>query len=272
MSIDDYVTVNEGKDSVTITATIDPELVKKEGKDIHYVATNLVNSIYNNSTSTGFFDSLLGNEYNTRETKSEPGKFVAQKGQIKYNSFWDGILRPAEKTDYEIVVNETDGTVSVKFTNEGHGAYAKRVAEDALDAMGNYHCYFVSYKAEKKDPAAKSGEGGKKPAETIDDVVEDDPKGAPPKADAEIDKNSESYKGLKDRYAQNLKNQYEKSGELLKDLDGNFEKFITANPQELKNYEEAMKAKAKAEAEKAAEAAKAAEDEEKKKKEAAENK
>jgi hypothetical protein len=272
MSIDDYVTVNEGKDSVTITATIDPELVKKEGKDIHYVATNLVNSIYNNSTSTGFFDSLLGNEYNTRETKSEPGKGIIQTGQIKYNSFWDGILRPAEKTDYEIVVNETDGTVSVKFTNEGHGAYAKRAAEDALGAIRNYHCYFVSYKAEKKDPAAKEGEGTTPETpksgtrEDLEGIVEGDPKGAPPKADAEMDKNSEAYKGTKDAYVNLWKNQYAQLGELLKDPDASFEKLIKANPQELKNYEEAMKAKAKAEAEKAAE------EEEKKKKEAAENK
>ncbi|MCX6774953.1 MAG: hypothetical protein NTY99_02575, partial [DPANN group archaeon] len=89
--IEDKLTVTEGKDNVTISAKIDLEQAKKDGKDVHGFATYLVGKIYDKSTSTGFFDWLLGNEYNTHALKSEPGKFYAQTGQIKYSSFWDGI-------------------------------------------------------------------------------------------------------------------------------------------------------------------------------------
>jgi hypothetical protein len=246
MSIDDYVTVNEGKDSVTITANIDLEQVKKAGKGIHYVSTSLVRDAYRASTSTSVVEELLGKKYNTHETKSEPGKFVAQKGQIKYNSFWDGILRPAEKTDYEIVVDETNGTVTMSFKNEGHGDYAKRAAKDALGVLGNYHFYFES--GEKKEAPKKE----EKKAEDLEKKVEGAPKGIPAEDSPEVE-----------QFYQQAKSNYDKAKEIhdrwnsaqIPDRKAFYEKVF--KPQ----YAEAMKAKAEAET--------AAEEEEEKKKAAA---
>ncbi len=238
MSIEDYVTVNEGKDSVTLTATIDPKEVEKAGKSIHYVATHLVNDIYDNSTSTGICDWLLGNEYNTHEVKSEPGKGIVQTGQIKYNSFIDGILRPAEKTTYTIAVNEADGTVNVTFTNEGHGDYAKRAAEDALGAMRNYHSYFVSYKAEKKETPKEEKKKEAKKDETLEDKVGGDKKGMPAEDSPEVE---QEYQNFQANFPK-IKTQYDQLSQ-IKDKKTFYEKLVM--PQ----YEGAIKA---AEAQKAA--------------------
>ena len=247
--LEDKVFYEEGDGTVTIKAKIDTAKLEKNGKTIDYFANRIGDMVYDKSTSTSFTSWLLGEEGNTQHIKSNKDAYIAS-GKVKYATWADGIFRSAYDTNYAIVVNKKEGTVSITYENKDHQGYAARAATNACEAFYSFNEYLVSNKAAKKDPTPEDGKGkgeDTKPDETKEENLEkkvegEEKAGKEAPKQTTYDKNSAAYKGALDVYTKNNERQYADLSEAVKNPEASFENFLKENPKALEAFAAQMKA------------------------------
>jgi hypothetical protein len=202
--LEDRVNIKQDDKKVIITAIIDKDKLEKAGGNIDSYSVSFANNIYQKSTSGwgNFWDWLIGADGNTCTIEANDKTFT-QKGNIKYNSIGDGIIKYAKNTTYLINVDKATGTATMTFECDANG-YADRIAADTLYAL---HDSKERLKGGKKEDDEGKGadEGAETKPKTIDDTVEGGKKEIPKDHQAEFQK---FYDGMKAEYDQILKDPY----------------------------------------------------------------